>query len=156
MGGNGEALLTRVCYACGRWMLPCGERFVEHEADTLLRKGHRAEEVVESKRGPGSQHFVMQIPEELLEQILSCAVRGHADLRKISMTCRKWRAFSAQETQWKRLCIRGWGHRSDIIQVSLNKDVMMTWKEYYRRRLHSHLPELNYMRFQQQMTVSIR
>jgi hypothetical protein len=32
----------------------------------------------------------------------------------------------------------------------------MAWKEYYKRRLDTHLPELSYMRHQQQMTVSIR
>ena len=84
----------------------------------------------EASRSSGSQHFVLQIPEELLDQILSCTVRGHADLRNIALTCKKWLAFATQETQWKRLCIRGWGHRSDIIQVPLVKEPWLMWKHY--------------------------
>jgi hypothetical protein len=124
--------------------------------EAVSRKGHRADEEAEVGRGSSHQHLVQKIPEELLDQILSFAVRGHADLCKIALTSKKWLVFASQETQWKRLCIRGWGHRSDIIQVSLDKDLAMTWKEYYRRRLHTHLPEMSYMRVQQQMTVSIR
>ena len=127
------------------------------EDAALARKGYRPEHEAEaSQSSGGSQRFVQQIPEELLDQILSCTVRGHADLRKIALTCKKWLGFASQETQWKRLCIRGWGHRSDIIQVPLDKDFAMAWREYYKRRLHTHLPSLEYMRYQQQMTVSIR
>jgi len=134
------------------WMAPS-----EKEDAALVRKENRSEDEAEASRSSGSsQRFVQQIPEELLDQILSCSVRGHADLRKIALTCKKWLGFASQETQWKRLCIRGWGHRSDIIQVPLDKDFAMAWREYYKRRLHTHLPSLEYMRYQQQMTVSIR
>ena len=109
----------------------------------MVRKGHEADEEAETSRSSSSQHFVQQIPEELLDQILSCTVRGHADLRIIALTCKKWLLFASQETQWKRLCIRGWGHRSDIIQVPLEKDSWMAWKDYYRRRLNTHLPALS-------------
>ena len=138
-----------------RWVAPPPPSR-SREKGALVRKGYHAEEDFDASRSSRSQHFVQQIPEELLDQILSCTVRGHADLRNIALTCKKWLAFASQETQWKRLCIRGWGHRSDIIQVPLDKDVMMAWKEYYRRRLHTHLPDLSYMQYQQQMTVSIR
>lgn len=127
------------------------------EGAVQVKRGYGDENEVEPSRSSGSsQRFVQQIPEELLDQILSCMVRGHADLRKIALTCKKWLAFASQETQWKRLCVRGWGHRSDIIQVPLDKDFTMAWREYYKRRLHTHLPSLDYMRYQQQMTVSIR
>ena len=142
--------------AANRWIAPPPLSRLGRENGGLARKGHHADEESEASRSSSCQHFVQQIPEELLDQILSCTVRGHADLRNIALTCKKWLAFATQETQWKRLCIRGWGHRSDIIQVPLDKDVMMAWKEYYKRRLDTHLPELSYMRHQQQMTVSIR
>jgi len=138
-----------------RWVAPSSAGRLGMDAPTLARKSHHGEEELVAIRSQ-SQHFVQQIPEELLDQILSCTVRGHADLRNIALTCKKWLAFASQETQWKRLCIRGWGHRSDIIQVPLDKCMMMAWQEYYKRRLHTHLPELSYMRYQQQMTVSIR
>jgi len=96
------------------------------------------------------------VPDEIMDAILVHAVRGHGDLRTIAATCRRWHSFSQQDCTWKRMAIRGWGHRADIVQVPINKEGTMGWKEYYMTRLQTHLPELSYMKFQEQMTVSIR
>eukprot|EP00960_Hanusia_phi_P033061 750236-Hanusia_phi.AAC.1 len=99
---------------------------------------------------------VFEIPEEILDSILNFAVRGHCDICKYSLTCKKWYSVVNQETCWKRLCIRGWGHRSDIVQVPFCKEPTVTWKDYYKNRLLSHQPLQGYLKHQHQMTVSIR
>jgi hypothetical protein len=96
------------------------------------------------------------VPEDILEHLLGFAVRGHRDMRTLSLTCKRWRTFARQDISWKRLSIRGWGTRSDIIQIPIEKDLGSTWYTYYKNRLLSHLPELSYLRIQQCMTVSIR
>ncbi len=96
------------------------------------------------------------VPDEILELILVFSVRGHRDMRTLALTCKRWRSFSQQDISWKRLSIRGWGNRSDIIQIPIEKDPGQSWYTYYRQRILSHLPELCYLKSQQHMTVSIR
>lgn len=99
---------------------------------------------------------MQEIPEEILHAILANAVRGHYDLATIALCCKRWRGFSLLDEPWKKLSIRGWGHRADIIQVPINKEPVISWREYYRSRLLSHLTECSYLKRQQQMTASIR
>ena len=107
---------------------------------------------------PHQPSFLREAPDEILDIILLHSVRGHQDLHKLSLTCRRWRDFSCDDQPWKRLAVRAWGSRSDIVQVPIKKDAQCTvsWKEYYCNRIRSHLPELSYMMNQQNMTVSIR
>ena len=100
--------------------------------------------------------FMRTVPEEILELILVFSVRGHRDMRTLALTCKRWRAFSQQDISWKRLSIRGWGNRADIVQIPIEKDPEQSWYTYYRKRILSHLPDLSYLRSQQHMTVSIR
>ena len=100
--------------------------------------------------------FMRIVPDEILELILGFAVRGHRDMRTLSLTCKRWQNFAQQDTAWKRLSIRGWGNRSDIIQIPIDKDCGLSWYTYYKTRLLSHSPELSYLKSQQHMTVSIR
>uniref|UniRef100_A0A7S1DGJ7 Cyclin-F n=1 Tax=Hemiselmis andersenii TaxID=464988 RepID=A0A7S1DGJ7_HEMAN len=104
--------------------------------------------------------FLREAPYEILEIILLHSVRGHLDLRRLALTCTRWRGFATEDQPWKRLAIRAWGNRADIIQVPIPKDAgpghPTSWREYYQQRISSHLPELRYMISQQNMTVSIR
>ena len=104
--------------------------------------------------------FLREAPDEILEIILLHSVRGHLDLRRLALTCKRWRAFASEDQPWKRLAIRAWGNRSDIISVPIKKDTgsgpPISWKDYYKQRISSHVPELRYMISQQNMTVSIR
>jgi hypothetical protein len=100
--------------------------------------------------------FMRTVPEEILELILVFSVRGHRDMRTLALTCKRWCAFSQQDISWKRLSIRGWGNRADIVQIPIEKHPGQSWYTYYRQRILSHLPEMCYLRSQQHMTVSIR
>ena len=100
--------------------------------------------------------FMQSVPDEVLNLILVFAVRGHKDMRMLALTCNRWRVFAEQDAAWKRLTVRGWGNRSDIIQIPIEKDSDMPWIAYYKDRILSHLPGLSYMKSQQHLTVSIR
>ncbi len=108
--------------------------------------------------GSGSvvKTFMKEIPDEILDQILFFVVRGHVDMRTISLTCKRWRFFANQDSAWKRLAVRGWGNRADIVQMPIEKDPSISWNKYYQSRILSHLPSISYMKIQQHMTVSIR
>ena len=97
-----------------------------------------------------------EVPDEILDLILVFAVRGHLDMRALALTCKRWKQFAGQDINWKRLSVRGWGNRADIIQLPIEKDFAISWNSYYKNRILSQLPELCYMKCQQLMTVSIR
>lgn len=126
-------------------------QWVDHSVEPSRKSLHP-----EGPAGSSKATGVIDVPDEILEAILVHAVRGHGDLRTIAGTCRRWHAFSQLDCTWKRMTIRGWGHRADIVQVPIDKETNFDWKEYYKARLQTHIPELNYLRFQDQMTVSIR
>lgn len=98
-----------------------------------------------------------EAPDEILEIMLIYSVRGHYDLRRLALTCKRWRNFTLEDQPWKRLSVRAWGNRSDIVQVPIKRDSsLLPWKDYYMWRIRSHLPEVSYMIKQQHITVSIR
>jgi hypothetical protein len=132
-----------------------GKSLVAQWADLPVEPSRKSSHPAGSS-GSSKATGVMDVPDEILEAILVHAVRGHGDLRTISGTCRRWHSFSQLDCTWKRMTIRGWGHRADIVQVPIDKETNSDWKEYYKARLQTHIPELNYLRFQDQMTVSIR
>ncbi len=100
--------------------------------------------------------FMKEIPDEILDLILVFAVRGHQDMRTLALTCKRWLSFVQQDIAWKRLSIRGWGNRADIVLIPIEKDASISWFRYYQERILSHLPERSYMKSQQHLTVSIR
>jgi hypothetical protein len=100
--------------------------------------------------------FMKEIPEEILDLILVFAVRGHQDMRTLALTSRRWLSFVQKDIAWKRLSIRGWGNRNDIVLVPIEKDPNISWFRYYQERILSHRVECGYMKHQQHLTVSIR
>ena len=103
-----------------------------------------------------AQAFTREIPDEILDLVLVFAVRGHQDMRTLALTCRRWLSFVQKDIAWKRLSIRGWGNRNDIVLIPIEKDPSISWFRYYQERILSHRPECCYMKNQQHLTVSIR
>ena len=97
-----------------------------------------------------------EIPDEILDLVLVFAVRGHQDMRTLALTCKRWLSFVQQDIAWKRLSVRGWGNRNDIVLIPIEKDASTSWFRYYQERILSHLPDRCYMKIQQHLTVSIR
>jgi hypothetical protein len=123
-----------------------------------LRHCSRSEAAAPSLNLVSASHsFLREAPDEILEIILLYSVQGHCDLRRLALTCKRWRVFTQEDQPWKRLFVRAWGNRNDIVQVPIKRESTSTpWRVYYISRIHAHLPEVNYMIRQQYITVSIR
>ncbi len=98
----------------------------------------------------------MTLPDEILEQILNGALSGHRDTKTMSLVCRKFRRVMLSDQTWRRLCVRGWGHRSDIVTLALRKEASMSWLQYYKDRLLCSAPTGRYLIKQHQITASLR
>jgi hypothetical protein len=135
----------------------CWESVPSSHYHRTLRHNNKMDHPPSPSLPSGSHSFMREAPDEILEIILLYSVRGHCDLRRLALTCKRWRNFSQEDQPWKRLFVRAWGNRSDIVQVPIKKDVVPTlWRDYYISRIRSHLSGVNYMIRQQHITVSIR
>lgn len=105
-----------------------------------------------------TKHLVLSdLPAEILEIILMAATRGHADISIFKRVCKMWYQAVQPDDVWKRIVVRGWGCRDDIIQFPIKRSSKaMLWCDYYRQRLQAHRLGRSYLKSQTLLTVSVR
>ena len=71
------------------------------------------------------------LPEELVEVILLNAISGHLDIVKILLCCKLFRTLlKPKDEVWKKISLRSFGCRDDIIAPALKRIASMeSWEK---------------------------